>query len=169
MRRCVSNSTCGRKSLIQNFLVKRVLEGIATRDRIIRPFGHAGRYHNAACAGQLLAKLFDVQDVAIHRARDQQRRELGARSACDFEQAPLLGGQLINLPHDHFPQIARHAELRNGLFKFHLPLSVDRDDRPLRNEMIDEGGHKQWLSPVRAKMRPTNALASVVELNRRAR
>ena len=91
--------------------------------------------------------MFDVQDVAIHRPRDQQRRELGARRACNFKQGPLLGGQLINLPHDHFPQIARHAILRNGLFRFHLPLSVDRDDRPLRNEMIDEGGHEQWLSP----------------------
>ena len=150
------DSTRGRKSLVQDFLVKRVLEGIAARDRIIRPFGHAGRDHNAARPRQFLAKLFDVQDVAVHRARDQQRRELGARSACDFEQTPLLGGQLIDLPRDHFPQIARHADLRNRLFGFHLPLSVDLDDRPLRNEMIDERGHEQRLSagPRKDAVRP---------------
>ena len=121
-------------------------EGVAARDRRVWPFGHAGRSHHAASPSQFLAKLLDFQDVAIHRPRHQQRREVRSRCTRDFEQTSLLGGQVIDLPHDHLPQIARHTVLRNRFLSSQEPLSVDLDDRPLRDEMVDKGDDEQRLS-----------------------
>ena len=106
------------------------------------PFGHSvtpAEAHHAARPRQFLANLLDFQHVAIQRPCHQQRREVRPRRARDFEQTSLVGGQVIDLPHDHLPQIARHAVLRNRFLSSQSPLSVDLDDRPLRDEMIDKG------------------------------
>ena len=121
----------GRKSLIQDLLVKRVLERVAAGDRPVWPFGHAGRGYHAARPRQFLANLLDFEDVAIQRPRHQQRRELRARRARDFEQASLVDGQIVDLPRNHLPQIARHAVLRNRFLRSQSPLSIELDDRPL--------------------------------------
>ena len=108
----------GRKSLIKDLLVKRVLERVAARDRAVWPFGHAGRDYHAARPRQFLANLLDFQDVAIQRPCHQESRELRARRARDFEQASPVDAQIIDLPRDHLPQIARHGVLRNRFLRF---------------------------------------------------
>src|SRR3954447_11607595 len=106
------HAACRREPLVEDLLVKRVLERIATGDASVRPLGHAGTDDDAIGPRQVLAYLLDIQHGTVQRPGDMERGKLRSRRTGDLEQAALVHGEVIDLLLDHPFQIARHAVMR---------------------------------------------------------
>ena len=141
------HTVSGPKPTIQDFLVERMLEVVASRHGSVRPLRHASRYQELAVPRQCLECPFHLQDGAARGAGGQGGGEFGAGSAADLEQVLFVGRQTIDVASDHLPQIARHANPGNRVFGAQSPVSVGRNDRVLRNKIVDQRDGNKRLPP----------------------
>ncbi len=133
-------------ALVEHLTVERMEEGIARRDRAIRPLLRSARPEELLAPRETRAARLDLHAAPLDAGRHRRRGEFGPGHARHLQDVPVGGAEPIELALDHRADIHRDVD-GHGLGRYAEPPPPSAlDENAPRDQVVGDIHHEEGIA-----------------------